>query len=291
MPPGALIFVCKLYILGSTENEADTKEGETMGRYIRDVQLEQPIDVVSMVMEDFIYHNRFSRTDWNGEMVFYLKDSHKKERYMKWVYVDGQFHVEAWLKNSMGGETDLDGIGGGASRKEFRASIDGLIETLRKTAAGTLAGGHIGSDPLHHDSGYVNNHDVWKQDTRWQQGNAGQQGVQGGAGQQGRPAPQGGAGQQGVQGGAGRSGNAGNQSGRGTASDPQANHSVIFAVLALMFGWAMPIFGVIFIVLARKKLEYSSNPRLVNSLCVAAAVVMALGIMGNVALFFLSALL
>ena len=41
-----------------------------MGRYIRDVELNQPIDVVSMVMEDFIYHNRFTRADWNGEMVF-----------------------------------------------------------------------------------------------------------------------------------------------------------------------------------------------------------------------------
>ena len=36
-----------------------------MGRYSKDIQLEQPIDVVSMVMEDFVYHNRFSRTDWN----------------------------------------------------------------------------------------------------------------------------------------------------------------------------------------------------------------------------------
>ena len=64
-----------------------------MGRYIKDIRLEQPIDVVSMVMDDFIYHNHFSRTDWNGEMVFFLKDRHNKERYLKWVYVDGQFHV------------------------------------------------------------------------------------------------------------------------------------------------------------------------------------------------------
>lgn len=233
-----------------------------MGRYIKDIRLEQPIDVVSMVMDDFIYHNHFTRTDWNGEMVFYLKDSHKKERYLKWVYVDGQFHVEAWLKNAMGGETDLDGVGGGASRKEFRASIDRLIETLKKTSAGSLAGGHIGSDPLHHDSGYVDNHDAWKQDTRWQQGSAGQTKS---AGQRNPGQFQGGVSQS-VQ-------NVGG--GRRTAVDPEANRSTIFAVLAILFGWS-PILCIVFIIMARKKLDYSSNPKLVKVLCAIAVVEMIL---------------
>lgn len=271
-----------------------------MGRYIKDIRLEQPIDVVSMVMDDFIYHNHFSRTDWNGEMVFYLKDRHNKERYMKWVYVDGQFHVEAWLKNAMGGEMDLDGVGGGASRKEFRASLDGLIETLRKAAAGSLAGGHIGSDPLHHDSGYVDNHDAWKQDTRWQQSAAGQTkstGQQGGqisgASQQGgqnrtQSAGQRSSGQS--QGGVSKPiQNGGNR--QGTVADPEANVSTLFAVLALIFGWAMPILGIVFIIMARKKLDYSSNPKLVNILCVLAVVGMvlwvvsfAVGLIGSLAL-------
>lgn len=273
-----------------------------MGRYIKDVRLEQPIDVVSMVMDDFIYHNRFSRTDWNGEMVFYLKDNHKKDRYMKWTYVDGLFHVEAWLKNAMGGETDLDGMG--ASRKEFRASIDGLIETLKRTAAGSLAGGHIGSDPLHHDSGYGNNHDAWKQDTRWQQGNAGQQGSGGSAGASGTPGGQGNQYR-------GQSGNPGGQNqptgqwsaGQGSPApqggqyqstpvmDPEANRSTIFAVLALMFGWAMPIVSIVFIVLARKKLDYSSNPKLVNILCGVAIVEMVLAFVFNFVMVVLGTLL
>lgn len=290
-----------------------------MGRYIKDVQLEQPIDVVSMVMDDFIYHNHFSRTDWNGEMVFYLKDRHKKERYMKWVYVDGRFHVEAWLKNSFGGETDLDGVGGGASRREFRASIDGLIETLKKTAAGSLAGGHIGSDPLHHDSGHVDNHDVWKADTSWQQ-NAGQptgQYSQQSAGQQAGQNRQQGSGQwsgQNRQQGSGQptgqysrqsagqqtgsyrqqsagqyrqpTGNAGRP-----AQGPEANVSLIFAILALMFCWAMPIIGIVFIVLARRKLEYSSNPGLVKVLCILAVVGMVLCLAFQFMAIFLSDIL
>lgn len=139
-----------------------------MGRYIRDVELNQPIDVVSMVMEDYIYHNHFSRTDWNGEMVFYLQDGHGKERYLKWSYAGGNFHVEAWLKGPMGGEMDLDGTGGGAGRREYRQSIDELIGTLKRQSAENLAGGHIGSDPLHHNKEYGAEHETWKNDTSWQ---------------------------------------------------------------------------------------------------------------------------
>lgn len=236
-----------------------------MGRYSKDIQLEQPIDVVSMVMEDFIYHNRFSRTDWNGEMVYYLKDRHNKERYMKWVYVDGRFHVEAWLKNVMGGEMDLDGLGGGASRREFRASIDGLIETLKKTAAGSLAGGHIGSDPLHHDSGHADNHTVWKEDTKWQQNSSAQpvRDVRSADTRMGSGTP------------------AAKAADGNTARpfrDPEANVALIFAILALMFGWSFPILGIIFLVLARKKTDYSSNPRVVKILCILAIVGIVLGL-------------
>lgn len=260
-----------------------------MSRYIKDIRLEQPIDVVSMVMDDFIYHNHFTRTDWNGEMVFYLKDSHKKERYMKWTYVDGQFHVEAWLKTSFGGEMDLDGVGGGASRKEFRASMDRLIETLKKTAAGSLAGGHIGSDPLHHDSGYVDNHDRWESDTRWQQG----QGTQSqsmnrtqSAGQQGgqyrnQPAGQ----QQGTAGGSvPKRGNAPR-----SGMDPEANTALIYAVLALLFGWSFFVLGIVFIVLAKKKVEYSSRPEVVKVLCTIAIVEMVLAVVFNVFTIFAGA--
>ena len=41
-----------------------------MSRYIKEVELNQPIDVVSMVMEDFIYHNRFTRADWRKFVEF-----------------------------------------------------------------------------------------------------------------------------------------------------------------------------------------------------------------------------
>ncbi len=134
-----------------------------MGRYIKDIELDQPIDVVSLVMEDYIYHNHFSRTDWNGEMVFYLQDSHGGERYLKWSYAGGVYHVEAWLKGPFGKEMDLDGVGGGASRKEFRESMDRLAAQLKSQQASAIAGGHVGSDPLHHSADYQAEHRAWRE--------------------------------------------------------------------------------------------------------------------------------
>lgn len=139
-----------------------------MSRYIKDIQLDQPIDTVSVVMEDFTYHNQFRRADWNGEMVHMTKDRHGRERYLKWSYVSGRFHVEAWLKTRFGGEMDLDGVGGGASREEYRKCMDDLIKTLSQQDPNRIAAGHMGSDPIHHDNGHGDNHGTWSTDTKWQ---------------------------------------------------------------------------------------------------------------------------
>ena len=251
-----------------------------MGRYIREVRLEQPIDVVSTVMDDYVYHEHFSRTDWKDEMAFYVEDSYKKERYMKWSYADGLFHLEAWLKNSLGGETDLDGVGGGASRKEFRASIDRLIETLQRASGETIAGGHIGSDPLHHDSGHADNHDVWKADTAWQQGGGSQSPDRGqsAAAPQNRPM-----GTQNTQASYG-SGSSSGRSVYNSGRDPEASAAMIFVVLALIFGGWIPLFGIIFTVMAWRKKEYSSNPTVIKVLCIFAIVFMVLGFVANLVL-------
>lgn len=267
-----------------------------MGRYIREVRLEQPIDVVSILMDDYIYHEHFSRTDWKDEMVFYTEDSHGKERYMKWSYGNGLFRIEAWLKNSLGGETDLDGVGGGDSRKEFRASIDGLIETLQRKTGDSVAGGHIGSDPIHHDSGHAANHDVWKADTAWQQGGERQQPNGGQAAAPGNR-PEGTRKAEASQGNTFPGNNSlGNKpsgntfpgsttsasSGRSvyrSGRDPEGAQATIFAVLALMFGGWMPILGIVFTVIAWRKMDYSSNPTTVKVLCIIAIVMIVLGFM------------
>ncbi len=132
-----------------------------MSRYIKELALNQPIDVVSMMMEDYIYHNRFSRADWEGEMVFYFKDGHGGNRYMKWSYAGGVLHLEAWLGGKSGRETGLEGMGG-ASKREFRQSLEDLMHRMLNQRSEDMAGGHVGSDPLHHSSNYAAEHAAWE---------------------------------------------------------------------------------------------------------------------------------
>lgn len=238
-----------------------------MGRYIRDVELNQPIDVVSMVMEDFIYHNHFSRTDWNGEMVFYLQDGHGKERYLKWSYAGGNFHVEAWLKGPMGGEMDLDGTGGGAGRREYRQSIDELIGTLKRQSAENLAGGHIGSDPLHHNKEYGAEHETWKNDTSWQgEKKAITENVSGNTGK----------------------GETNTVEHRGTnwnRSGGTANFTgLIMGIFAIIFGMQMPVIGIILGIfgLKRASWEDTGTGKAGKILCIVAIVTSILFLIGSV---------
>ena len=121
-----------------------------MARYIEDAGINQPIDVVSMVMEDYVYHHRYTRTDWNGEPVYCCRDSHGKERYLVWSYASGILHLEAWLKGAFGNEVNLSGVGGGRSAREYRKSLEELLKKLREHSGNTSNVGYIGEDPFIH---------------------------------------------------------------------------------------------------------------------------------------------
>lgn len=131
-----------------------------MARYISEVTLNKPIDVVSMVMEDYTYHEKYRRADWNGEMVFMKEEAYGGNRYLLWYYAAGVLHIEAWKKGALGGEA-----GPGPA---VISELNGLIYRIRKQDEGKIAGGHIGSDPLHHDSNHQSNHETLRQDTAWQ---------------------------------------------------------------------------------------------------------------------------
>ncbi|MGN0425846.1 MAG: hypothetical protein ACI4FY_11060 [Acetatifactor sp.] len=139
-----------------------------MSRTIKEIQLDQPIDVVSMVMDDFIYHNHFMRTDWEGEMVFSAEDSHGGMKYFKWSYAGGMFRAESWVKGPMGGEDSLSGVYQGATKRAFAKDLDALYLRLKTEAGSNLSGGHIGTDPLHHSDAGHSNHENWTKDTVWQ---------------------------------------------------------------------------------------------------------------------------
>lgn len=140
-----------------------------MSRTVKEVQLDQPLDVVSMMMDDFIYHNHFMRTDWQGEMVFSSEDSNKGVKYFKWSYAGGLLRTEAWVKGAFGGEDGLVGLYQGALKRQFAADLEQLYRELSSASDAQFEGGHIGSDPLHHGNGVYSNHESWAQDTMWQQ--------------------------------------------------------------------------------------------------------------------------
>lgn len=100
-----------------------------MARYIQDVPLNQPLDVVSEIMENYIYRNRYFRTDWQGEPVYLSTDSAEGgERYLKWNYTNGVLHIEAWMKGTFGKETDLSG---GGKKQAYKENLERLIMSLK----------------------------------------------------------------------------------------------------------------------------------------------------------------
>lgn len=102
-----------------------------MARYIQDAGINQPLDIVSEAMEQYLYRNRYVRTEWKDELVYMSTNSTAKgNRYLIWSYMSGILHIEAWLKGSFGNEIGLTGVG--SKKRAYKESIDNLIETLRK---------------------------------------------------------------------------------------------------------------------------------------------------------------
>ena len=102
-----------------------------MARYIQDAGINQPLDVVSEAMEQYLYRNRYIRTEWKDELVYMSADGDVKgSRYLIWSYMSGILHIEAWMKGSFGNETGLTGAG--SKKRAYKESIDNLIEALRQ---------------------------------------------------------------------------------------------------------------------------------------------------------------
>lgn len=102
-----------------------------MARYIQDAGINQPLDVVSEAMEQYLYRNRYIRTEWKDELVYMSADGDVKgNRYLIWSYMSGILHIEAWMKGSFGSEAGLTGMG--SKKRAYKESIDNLIEALRQ---------------------------------------------------------------------------------------------------------------------------------------------------------------
>lgn len=109
------------------------KEGE-MARYIQDVVLNKPDDFVSFIMNDYLQKNGFKMSDWKGEPAFRAGDPMMEGyKFLKWSYVNGVFHLEAWLKGTFGGEWNLNGFVGIMMKKPYRQNLEQLITILQQS--------------------------------------------------------------------------------------------------------------------------------------------------------------
>lgn len=106
-------------------------EREKMARYVREVVLNKPGDFVQFIMDDYLRKNGFVMSDWKGEPAFRTGDAAiEGYKYLKWGYMNGVFHLEAWMKGTFGGEWNLDGFVGSLQKKPYRESLEQLLVLL-----------------------------------------------------------------------------------------------------------------------------------------------------------------
>lgn len=111
-----------------------------MARYTYDLVLNKPEDFVQFVVNDFLQKNRFETADYNGEAVYRAGDPMVEGyKYLKWSYIGGVFHVEAWLKG-LSGEMDLDGFVGTLQKKPYKESLEQLYAALQQPIRSPRAG-------------------------------------------------------------------------------------------------------------------------------------------------------
>ena len=150
---------------------------------------------------------------------------------------------------------DLDGVGGGASRREFRESMDRLLRTLKDQSSSNLAGGHVGADPLHHSSNYEAEHRAWQDQNRNQSMNQGLDRNQ--SMNQGR-------------GPNGSQGQSGQQPQRLNTNRSSLRTAVFFAIAGILFAGFIPLAGIIFGIWGLKKSGDcdESTARAVKGVCI-----------------------
>ncbi len=128
-----------------------------MARYVKDVNLHQPTEFVNFMMEDFLRKGGYAPAEWKTEACLGCGDSMEGYKYLKWSYINGIFHLEAWMKGMFGGEMGLTGFVSALPKKIYKDNLEALILTLQQsvpdmsqvnTAYGTAAGGHAKPIPV-----------------------------------------------------------------------------------------------------------------------------------------------
>ena len=104
-----------------------------MARYVQEIVLNKPDDFVQFIMNDYLQKNSFIMSDWKGEPAYRAGDAALEGyKYLKWGYMNGVFHLEAWMKGTFGGEWNLEGFVGSLQKKPYRESLEQLLMILQQ---------------------------------------------------------------------------------------------------------------------------------------------------------------
>lgn len=104
-----------------------------MARYVKDLVLNKPDDFVNFMMNDYLQKNQFAMSDWKGEPAYRAGDAMMEGyKFLKWSYINGTLHLEAWLKGTGGGEWNLDGFVGTLQKKPYKNSLEQLFTALQQ---------------------------------------------------------------------------------------------------------------------------------------------------------------
>lgn len=106
-----------------------------MARYIQEIYLNKPDNFVFYTMNDFFLKTGFVLTDWRGEQIYFSGNPNQEGcQCIKWLYTNGMFHLEAWIKGrTEGDEWDLNGSEYGPQKATFRQNLEQLFRVLQES--------------------------------------------------------------------------------------------------------------------------------------------------------------
>ena len=102
-----------------------------MARWTRDEVLNQPVDFVQFMMEDYLTKNGFKKKTHKGEDVWQGGDGFLvMARFLRYTYENGTFHLEAWVGKYR--ENPIKGFVGALPKKMFKESLEELVRLLHQ---------------------------------------------------------------------------------------------------------------------------------------------------------------
>lgn len=107
-------------------------------RTIMNEQLDKPVDFVTFIMNDFLTKNAYKQKEIKGEQVWQAGVGMlEMPKFLKYSYVDGVFHLEAWVKTAWlpgvyGKDQSLDGFTAAVPKQGYKKELQALITVLQQ---------------------------------------------------------------------------------------------------------------------------------------------------------------